>query len=256
MSEQVLIDRPDCKVIQYKTSCLSHFAYLINCDGEIAIVDPLRDIYSYMMAIDEAGASLKYILETHYHADFVSGFLDLAKKTGAEVVFGPNSNPSFKARVLEDGASIKLGNYTIRCIHTPGHTMESSCFTLEKGNEVLSVFTGDTLFLGDVGRPDLAQKGDLTDKVLAKHLFSSLKKLKKYPDNVLVLPSHGAGSACGKSISTGNKSTIGEQKSTNCAFKEADEAAFIERVTTGLPTPPKYFGDNVRMNKSADVRLL
>ena len=253
MLPTAIIERPDLKVLQIKTACLSHFAYIIVCGQEVAVLDPLRDSKEYLDIVAAQQGKLKYIIETHYHADFVSGFLELAEKSGAEVVFGPLSDPVFKAKVMKDQECIDLGNYQIKCLHTPGHTMESSCYVLEKAGEALCVFTGDTLFLGDVGRPDLAQKGEITEKHLAKFLFHSLKKLKSLKPEVLVLPSHGAGSACGKAISQGNLCDIGTQLKNNVPFREADEAAFIEITTSNLPTPPSYFAENVRLNKHSDV---
>ena len=196
-------------------------------------------------------------MESHYHADFVSGFLDLARKTNGTVVFGPNANPSFSCKVAADGERLPLGTCSIRVLHTPGHTLESSSFVLEdEDKKPLAVFTGDALFLGDVGRPDLAQKaGQITDKDLAKMLFKSLQKLKQLPDDCLILPGHGAGSACGKNISPGDVCDIGTQKIKNAAFAETREETFVNMITSGLPIPPSYFGLNVAMNKEAKVSL-
>lgn len=256
MKQSVVYSAPGCKVTQYDSGCLAHYGYIIDCDGELAIIDPLRDVKEYLDYIQKSAGKPKYIIESHYHADFVSGYIDLAKKTGATVVFGPESKPSFNCKVAADQEVLHLGRFQIRCLHTPGHTLESSCFVLELQGKPLAVFTGDTLFLGDVGRPDLAQKGELTDKMLAKFLFNSLKKLKALPDTTLVLPSHGAGSACGKNISKGNFCDIGTQKVKNLAFKETNEQAFIEMATTGLAAPPGYFADNVRLNKDPNIKPL
>lgn len=250
-----IIKRPNLLVKQFKTACLAQYAYLVESSKEIALVDPLRDVAAYMDYTKENSGRIKWILETHYHADFVSGFLDLAKKSNGTIVFGPNSNPSFPSKVAQDGERLVLGSCSIRVLHTPGHTLESSSYVLEdEDRKPLCVFTGDTLFLGDVGRPDLAQKvGQISDKDLAAMLFRSLKKLKTLPDECLILPGHGAGSSCGKNISPGDICDIGTQKIKNLAFAENSEAAFIDLVTTGLQKPPSYFGMNVAMNKEPNV---
>lgn len=238
---------------QIYTGCLAHGAYYIESNGEAAIVDPLREVQPYLDRATKNGANIKYVLETHFHADFVSGHLDLAKKTGAAIVYGPTAEPGFEAHVAKDGELLKVGDLTIQVLHTPGHTMESSCFLLkdESGKDV-AVFTGDTLFIGDVGRPDLAQKaGVLTMEDLAGHLYDSLRnKIMPLADEVVVYPGHGAGSACGKNMSKETTSTIGAQKASNYALRaNMTKPEFIREVTEGLTTPPKYFPLNVRMNK-------
>ena len=246
-----IISTPNLKVIQYKTACLAQFAYLIESKGEIAVIDPKRDIAEYLDQAKKSNSEIKSILMTHYHADFVSGQIELAKETNATIVYGPDSKPEFEAKVAEENEKIKVGEFFIRVMHTPGHTFESSCYLLEDANEKpLCVFTGDTLFLGDVGRPDLAQKGDFTSKDLAALLFNSLKKLKKLPDGVIVLPGHGAGSACGKNISSGTSCIIENQKADNYAMKIENEQEFVEAVTEGIEDPPEYFGHNIALNKT------
>lgn len=250
-----ILKRSNLAIKQLKTSCLSHYAYTIESKKEMAVVDPLRDIQEYVRMVDESHAKLRYVLNTHYHADFVSGFWDLAQRTGAEIVFGPDSSPHFSRRAVKHGDILNLGDIKFKVLHTPGHTLESSSYVLiDELNQPLCVFTGDTLFLGDVGRPDLAQMGPkLTDKDLARMLFKSLKHLKELPDDCLVLPAHGAGSACGKNISSGDICDIGTQKKKNMAFAEENEEAFVKMVTSGLPKPPVYFAHNVDMNKEGRV---
>ena len=248
------VDRPDLKVKQLKTGCLAHYAYVVESNGEMAVIDPLRDIKEYLDHAAERQGKVRYIMETHYHADFVSGYFDLSQNTGAQIVFGPDSHPTFECKVMADNETVPLGAYKIRCLHTPGHTLESSCFVLEEADgKPICIFTGDTLFLGDVGRPDLAQKGEITDKDLARMLYKSLKKLKALPDEVIVFPGHGAGSACGKNIQAGDFCIIGNQKKNNVVFREEDEAKFVEMTTTGLPLPPVYFGHNVSLNKVGTI---
>lgn len=250
-----VIKKSNLIVKQFKTACLAQYAYIVESSREIALIDPIRDITAYVDYSKANNENVKWIMETHYHADFVSGFLDLARKTKGTVVFGPNSNPTFDCKVAADGERLPLGSCWLRVLHTPGHTLESSSFVLEdEAGTAIAVFTGDTLFLGDVGRPDLAQKaGQITDKDLAKMLFKSLQKIKKLPDECLVLPAHGAGSACGKNISPGDFCSIGNQKVKNAAFAETNEQAFVEMITSGLPIPPSYFGLNVSMNKDPKV---
>lgn len=252
-----LIQKDDLLVKQIKTGCLAHFAYVVVSNGEMLVIDPLRDIKEYEKIAEQLGAKVTYVALSHYHADFVSGYAALAANSGATVVYGPESHPENpKIHVAEDGEVLKIGNYSIKILHTPGHTFESSCFVLQDASSVpISVFTGDTLFLGDVGRPDLAQKGEITEVDLAKMLFSSLKKLKALPDNVIVLPGHGAGSACGKNISDGGSCDIGTQKANNYALLIQDENEFVKAVTTGLEQPPAYFGHNVGMNKAVGIAL-
>ncbi len=241
------------KVEQIYTGCLAQGAYYIVSEGEAAIIDPLREVDPYLARLQADNAKLKYIFETHFHADFVSGHLDLSKKTGAPIIYGPNAKCEFDCIVAEDGQIFELGNVKIKVLHTPGHTMESSCFLLidEHGNDY-AVFTGDTLFIGDVGRPDLAQQATgLTREQLAAHLYRSLRtKLMTLGDDVIVYPGHGAGSACGKNMSKETVSTIGAQKRFNYALREnMTEEEFIKEVTAGLLPPPMYFGFNVAMNK-------
>lgn len=241
------------KVEQIYTGCLAQGAYYIVSNGEAAIIDPLREVSPYIERAEKDGVKIKYVLETHFHADFVSGHLDLAKATGATIVYGPTANPAFEVHVAQDGEELALGNIKIRVLHTPGHTMESTCYLLldENGKEH-SVYTGDTLFIGDVGRPDLAQKviADLTQDKLARHLYHSLRtKLMTLPDEVIVYPGHGAGSACGKNMSKETVSTIGAQKQQNYALRaDMTEDEFVVELITGLTPPPAYFPQNVLMN--------
>ena len=238
---------------QIYTGCLAQGAYYIESKGEVAIIDPLRDINPYIEKATLANAKVKYIFETHFHADFVSGHVTLAKETGAPIIYGPLANPSFDAIIAKDEQVFELGDITITVLHTPGHTMESSVFLLkDKTGKDHAIFTGDTLFLGDVGRPDLAQKtGSITKEDLASHLFDSLRnKIMPLADDVTVYPAHGAGSACGKNLSKNTVDTLGNQKDTNYALrKDMTRAEFIEEVTEGLLPPPKYFPSNVKMNK-------
>ncbi|UTW61867.1 MBL fold metallo-hydrolase [bacterium SCSIO 12741] len=247
------------KVEQIYTGCLAQGAYYIESNGEAAIVDPLREVQPYMDLAESRGAKIKYIFETHFHADFVSGHVTLAEKTGAPVVYGPLAAPKFESLVAEDGQVFELGNVSIKVIHTPGHTMESTTFLLqdENGNPH-SMFSGDTLFLGDVGRPDLAQKAaSMTQEELAGILFDSLRnKIMTLPDEVIVYPGHGAGSACGKNMSKETVGLLGEQKETNYALRaDMTRDEFIKEVTDGLLPPPAYFPFNVKLNKEgyADV---
>ena len=240
-------------VEQLYTKCLSEAAYYIESNGEVAIVDPLRDIDAYIKMTKDNNATIKYIFETHFHADFVSGHLDLARKTGATIVYGPYADASFDFHKAFDGEIFKIGDISLELLHTPGHTMESSCFLLfdEQGKKH-SVFTGDTLFVGDVGRPDLAVKsGDITQEDLAALLYDSLRvKLMTLPDDVIVFPAHGAGSSCGKNIGSETSSTIGEQKQSNYVLQNISKEQFINEVTDGLLAPPSYFFTDVKMNKN------
>ena len=241
------------KVEQIYTGCLAQGAYYIENNGEAAIIDPLREVQPYIEKAERNGAKIKYVFETHFHADFVSGHIDLSAKTGAPIVYGPNAACEFECISATDGQEFKLGNATIRVIHTPGHTMESTCLLLidETGKET-SLFSGDTLFIGDVGRPDLAQKvkADLTEDILAGHLFDSLRnKIMPLADDIIVYPAHGAGSACGKNMSKETTDTLGNQKKTNYALNPAlTREAFKKEVLTGLVAPPAYFPLNVLMN--------
>ena len=237
---------------QIYTGCLAQGAYYIVSEGEAAIIDPLREIGPYLKRLEKDHVRLKYIFETHFHADFVSGHLDLSKATEAPIVYGPQATPDFDAHIAVDGETFTLGACTIRCIHTPGHTLESSCYLLvdAEGKEI-ALFSGDTLFLGDVGRPDLAQKSaHMTQNDLAGLLYDSLyQKILPLPDHITVYPAHGAGSACGKNMMKETVDTLGNQKRINYALNQPSREAFIEAVTDGLLPPPAYFGMNVAMNK-------
>jgi len=237
---------------QLYTGCLSEAAYYVESEGEAAVIDPLRDIEVYLQLAAERKATIKYIFETHFHADFVSGHLDLAQATGATIVYGPNTETNFDVYVAKDGEKFRLGKLTIEVLHTPGHTLESACYLLKDENgKDHSVFTGDTLFVGDVGRPDLAQKGEeLTMEDLAGMMYESLqKKIIPLADDVIVYPAHGAGSACGKNLGPETYSTVGEEKQTNYALKAENKKDFIQVVTEGLALPPQYFPINARINK-------
>jgi glyoxylase-like metal-dependent hydrolase (beta-lactamase superfamily II)/rhodanese-related sulfurtransferase len=240
-------------VEQIYTGCLAQGAYYIESNGEAVVIDPLREVEPYIQKAKRNGAKIKYVLETHFHADFVSGHLDLSKKTGASIVYGPNAATEFEAHIARDGEELKVGNVTLKVLHTPGHTMESTCYLLkdEKGKDV-ALFSGDTLFIGDVGRPDLAQKivADLTQDMLAGYLFDSLRnKIMPLADDITVYPAHGAGSACGKNMSKETTDTLGHQKQTNYALRaNMTKEEFIKEVTTGLVAPPAYFPLNVMMN--------
>jgi glyoxylase-like metal-dependent hydrolase (beta-lactamase superfamily II)/rhodanese-related sulfurtransferase len=240
-------------VEQIYTGCLAQGAYYIRSGNEAAIIDPLREIKPYLERAEKDGVKIRYVLETHFHADFVSGHLDLAKATGAQIVYGPQANPGFEARIALDGEILPLGNASIQVLHTPGHTMESTCYLLrDESGKNHCIFTGDTLFLGDVGRPDLAQKAaSMTQEELAGMLFDSLKtKILPLEDDLIVYPGHGAGSACGKNMMKETVDSLGSQKQQNYALRQHDKAAFIQEVTSGLLPPPGYFGLNVAMNKS------
>jgi hydroxyacylglutathione hydrolase len=241
------------KVEQIYTGCLAQGAYYITSDGEAAIIDPLREIQPYLDRLKNDNVKLKYIFETHFHADFVSGHVDLSKKTGAPIVYGPLANPEFESITATDSEIFNVGKLQIKVLHTPGHTMESTTYLLvdENGHDY-AIFSGDTLFIGDVGRPDLAQKAaNITQDQLAGKLYHSLRtKIMTLADDVIVYPAHGAGSACGKNMSKETVSTIGQQKSTNYALRaDMTEQEFVKEVTDGLLPPPAYFGANVAMNK-------
>jgi len=240
-------------VEQIYTGCLAQGAYYIESEGEAVVIDPLREVEPYIQRAARNNAKIKYVFETHFHADFVSGHLDLAKKTGATIVYGPTAKPGFEARIASDGEVFKIGKVSFKVLHTPGHTMESSCYLLTDENaKDIAIFTGDTLFIGDVGRPDLAQKvvADLTQEKLAAHLYDSLRnKIMPLPDDIIVYPAHGAGSACGKNMSKETTDTLGHQKATNYALrKDMTKEQFIKEVLTGLTAPPAYFPLNVLMN--------
>jgi hydroxyacylglutathione hydrolase len=245
-------------VEQIYTGCLAQGAYYIESEGEVAIVDPLREIKPYLEKAEKAGAKIKYVLETHFHADFVSGHVDLAKASGAQIVFGPNAKPAFAAHIARDGEELTLGRLTIKVLHTPGHTMESTTYLLQdESGKDLAIFTGDTLFIGDVGRPDLAVKSDLTEEQLASHLFDSLRtKIMPLADEVVVYPAHGAGSACGKNMSKETTDLLGNQKKTNYALRaDMSREEFIKEVTAGLLPPPGYFPLNVKMNREGYTNI-
>ena len=240
------------KIEQIYTGCLAQGAYYIVSNGEAAIIDPLRETQPYIKRLEKDNVKLKYIFETHFHADFVSGHVDLSKKTGAPIVYGPTANPDFEAIIANDNQIFEVGNIKIKVLHTPGHTMESSSFLLidENGKEN-ALFSGDTLFLGDVGRPDLAQKAaSMTQEELAGLLYESLyQKILPLDDDIIVYPAHGAGSACGKNMQKETVDTLGNQKKTNYALNQKDKQSFIKAVTDGLLPPPAYFGMNVALNK-------
>ncbi|WP_067031349.1 MBL fold metallo-hydrolase [Allomuricauda sp. CP2A] len=241
------------KIEQIYTGCLAQGAYYIESEGEAAIIDPLREVKPYIKRAEKNGATIKYIFETHFHADFVSGHLTLSKETGAPIVYGPTAQPSFEAIIAKDGQEFKLGKVTIKVLHTPGHTMESSTYLLKDENgKDHAIFSGDTLFLGDVGRPDLAQKAaHMTQEELAGTLFDSLRnKIMPLADDVIVYPAHGAGSACGKNMMKETVDTLGNQKKMNYALRaDMTREEFIKEVTEGLLPPPQYFPLNVKMNK-------
>jgi hydroxyacylglutathione hydrolase len=241
------------KIEQIYTGCLAQGAYYIESQGEVAIIDPLREVAPYLNRAQKDNAKITYIFETHFHADFVSGHVTLSEKTGAPIIFGPNANPSFSATMAADGQEFALGELTIKVLHTPGHTLESTTYLLkDKNGKDHAIFSGDTLFLGDVGRPDLAQKmGELTEQDLAGLLYDSLRnKIMPLADDVIVYPAHGAGSACGKNMMKETVDTLGNQKKMNYALRaDMTKEEFIQEVTKGLLPPPQYFPLNVKMNK-------
>jgi glyoxylase-like metal-dependent hydrolase (beta-lactamase superfamily II)/rhodanese-related sulfurtransferase len=241
------------KIEQIYTGCLSQGAYYIESEGEAVVIDPLREVQPYIQKAEANNSKIKYVFETHFHADFVSGHLDLSKQTGATIIYGPTASPDFRAHIAKDGEEFKVGKVTFKVLHTPGHTMESSCYLLkdEDGNDV-ALFSGDTLFIGDVGRPDLAQKAaNMTMEELAGKLFDSLRsKIMPLADDIIVYPAHGAGSACGKNMSKETTDTLGHQKRTNYALRtDMTREEFIKEVTDGLTKPPAYFPLNVMLNK-------
>jgi glyoxylase-like metal-dependent hydrolase (beta-lactamase superfamily II)/rhodanese-related sulfurtransferase len=251
------------KIEQIYTGCLAQGAYFVESNGEAVVIDPLREVQPYIEKAEQNGVKIKYVFETHFHADFVSGHLDLSKKTGAPIVYGPNANPEFEAHIAKDGEIFKVGNITFKVLHTPGHTMESTCYLMKDENgKDIALFSGDTLFIGDVGRPDLAQKAaHMTQEQLAETLFDSLRnKIMPLADDITVYPAHGAGSACGKNMSKETTDSLGNQKNTNYALRaDMTKAEFVKEVTDGLMPPPAYFPLNVAMNKkgyeSIDVVL-
>ena len=237
---------------QLYTNCLSEAAYYIESNGEAAIIDPLRDIDEYLSLAEKRSAKIKYIFETHFHADFVSGHIDLAKATDAPIIYGPQTETSFPVYVAKDNEEFNLGDVIIKVLHTPGHTLESSCYLLKDENKKdYAVFTGDTLFVGDVGRPDLSQKEEsLTTQDLAGIMYDSLQqKIIPLADDVIIYPAHGAGSSCGKNLGSQTFSTIGQEKQTNYALRSESKEAFIKAVTEGLSKPPQYFPLNAKINK-------
>jgi hydroxyacylglutathione hydrolase len=247
-----LLKHNEMKIEQIYTGCLAQGAYYIVSEKEAGIIDPLRETKPYLDRLEKDGVKLKYIFETHFHADFVSGHVDLSKKTEAPIVYGPTAEPDFEAIIAEDGQVFEIGKIKIKVLHTPGHTMESSTYLLidENGKET-AIFSGDTLFLGDVGRPDLAQKAaQITQEGLAGLLYESLQtKIMPLSDDITVYPAHGAGSACGKNMQKETLDTLGNQKKTNYALNQPDKESFIKEVLDGLTAPPKYFGMNVALNK-------
>ena len=240
------------KVEQLYTECLAQGSYYIESNGEAVVIDPLREVGTYMNMAKERESTIKYVFETHFHADFVSGHLTLANQTGATIVFGPTANTNFECLVAEDNQEFKVGNITVKLLHTPGHTMESSSYLLiDENKKEIALFSGDTLFLGDVGRPDLSQKSTMTQEDLAGILFDSLRtKIMTLPDDVIVYPGHGAGSACGKNMSKETIGSIGHEKATNYALRtDMTKQDFVKEVTEGILPPPAYFPENVRLNK-------
>lgn len=237
---------------QIYTKCLAQGAYFISNKGEAVVIDPLREVDQYIELAKANNSTIKYIFETHFHADFVSGHIDLARKTGATIVFGPTAQPAFDCLIAEDNQEFKVGDLTIKLLHTPGHTPESSCFLLiDNTGKETAIFTGDTLFLGDVGRPDLAIKSDLTQEDLAAMLFDSLRnRIMPLADDIVVYPGHGAGSACGKNMSSDTQDLLGNQKQTNYALRsDMTKEEFVKELTTGILPPPQYFPKNAKMNK-------
>lgn len=239
-------------VKQIYTGCLAQAAYYVESEGEAAIIDPLREPYPYIELAKERGSKIKYIFETHFHADFVSGHIDLARETGAEIIYGPTAKTQYQVHVASDGEEFKLGRLALKVLHTPGHTLESSTFLLKDENgKNYAIFTGDTLFIGDVGRPDLAANSHLTREDLAGMLHDSLwNKIMPLEDEVLVYPAHGAGSACGKNMSKDTFATLGSQKQYNYALQKMEKTEFVKQVLTGIAPPPQYFPKNVAINRT------
>ncbi|MCD6062967.1 MAG: fold metallo-hydrolase [Flavipsychrobacter sp.] len=237
-------------VQQLYTNCLSEAAYFIDSDGEAAVIDPLRDVDTYIKMAEEKGVQIKYIFETHFHADFVSGHLELSRKTGAPIIYGPNTNTNFKVQVANDGDEFAIGKVKLKVLHTPGHTLESTSYLLhDESGKPYCVFTGDTLFVGDVGRPDLFS-GNLSKEELAGMMYDSLQtKIKTLADDIIVYPAHGPGSSCGKNLGPQTFSTIGEQKASNYALQNMSKEEFVKVVTEGLSTPPAYFPINAKINR-------
>ena len=240
-------------VKQIYTGCLFQGAYYIESNGEAAVIDPLREVTQYIELAESSNSSIKYIFETHFHADFISGHLTLSNKTGAPIIFGPNAQPKYECTIAKDNEEFKIGNITITAIHTPGHTLESTCYLLkDENNKEYCLFTGDTLFLGDVGRPDLAQKSNnISKEELAGILFDSVNnKIKSLPEEILIYPAHGAGSACGKNMMKETVDTLSNQKIVNYALNGSlNKEEFIKELTEDLPSPPVYFPSNVKLNQ-------
>lgn len=246
------------KLQQLYTSCLAQGAYYIESEGEAVVIDPLREVEPYLQRAEQDGAKIKYVLETHFHADFVSGHLDLAAATGAPVVFGPEAKPGFEAHIAKDGEVLRFGKLSLEVLHTPGHTPESTCYLLrDEEGQPHALFSGDTLFIGDVGRPDLAAGATATPEEMAATLYRSLRtKIMPLPDSVLVYPAHGAGSACGKNMSKETFDNLGHQKEVNYALQaQLTEEAFVKELTTGIAAPPAYFPHNVHFNKAGTEAL-
>ena len=244
------------QVEQLYTGCLSEAAYFISSEGEAAVIDPLRDVDTYINMAKEKGVTIKYIFETHFHADFVSGHQELSKKTGAPIVYGPLTEARFPIHLAKDGEEFAIGKLKMKVLHTPGHTLESTCYLLNDENDKpYCIFTGDTLFVGDVGRPDLFS-GNMTKEDLAALMYDSLNtKIKTLDDNIIVYPAHGPGSSCGKALGPETFSTIGAQKQGNYALQEMSKEDFVKTVTEGLSTPPVYFPINARINKEGSEGL-
>jgi hydroxyacylglutathione hydrolase len=245
------------KVEQIYTGCLAEAAYYIESNGEAAIIDPLREVDPYIKRAEKNGAKIKYIFETHFHADFVSGHLELAQRTGAKIIYGPKAECGFDCYIAKDTEEFKIGDITLKVLHTPGHTLESSTYLLlDASGKPYCIFTGDTLFIGDVGRPDLAIKSNITENDLAGMLYDSLRnKIIPLPDDVIVYPAHGAGSSCGKSMSKETSDTLGHQKQTNYALQNIAKDEFVKQVTHGLLPPPQYFAKNAWMNKEGAGKI-
>ncbi len=240
------------KIEQIYTGCLATATYYVESNGEAAIIDPLREVSPYIEKAEQNNVKIKYVFETHFHADFVSGHVDLAKRTGAKIVYGPTATTGFESYIAKDGEEFKIGDITIKALHTPGHTLESTTYLCSDENgKPYCIFTGDTLFIGDVGRPDLAQKSaDTTPEAMAGNLYDSLRsKIMPLPNDVIVYPAHGAGSACGKNMSKDTFDSLGNQKETNYALSDISKDDFIKELTTGVLPPPQYFPKNAKMNK-------
>lgn len=241
---------------QIYTGCLAQAAYYLESKGEAAVIDPLRDPQPYLDRAEKSGAKIRYIFETHFHADFVSGHLELQRLTGATIVYGPMAKPGFAAHIAQDGETFAIGDLTLKALHTPGHTTESTCYALLDEGKPTAIFTGDTLFLGDVGRPDLAVRSDLSQEDLASMLYDSIhQKIMTLPNATVIYPGHGAGSACGKHLAKETQDTLGHQKEVNYALQAPDRATFVRQVLTGLSAPPAYFGANARMNREGYAPL-